>query len=83
MIDPDQVMTVREVSLYLKLATSTVYRLAQGGRLPGRKIGGAWRFSRRNLDDWLVKRTPRETVMITADSSHVDPEYDLSNSGGK
>lgn len=49
----DIVMTVKEVSIYLKLAESTVYRLAQEGQLPGRKFGGAWRFSRRTLDHWF------------------------------
>ncbi len=57
-MEPDQVLTVREVSLYLRLARSTVYRLAQNGRLPGRKVGGAWRFPRRSLDEWLVQRAP-------------------------
>jgi excisionase family DNA binding protein len=36
----DAVMTVQEVSQYLRLAESTVYKLAQEGKLPGRKIGG-------------------------------------------
>lgn len=58
MIESDQVLTVREVSHYLKLGRSTVYRLAQGGRLPGRKVGGTWRFSRRNLDEWLAQQSP-------------------------
>lgn len=49
----DDVLTVREVSTYLKIAESTVYKLAQSGKLPGRKIGGNWRFSRQALLDWL------------------------------
>ena len=54
----DTVMTVKEVSTYLKLAESTVYRLAQEGRLPGRKFGGAWRFSRKTLDNWFQQTEP-------------------------
>jgi excisionase family DNA binding protein len=50
---PDTIMTVHEVSEYLKLAESTVYKLAQEGKLPGRKIGGTWRFSRNGLDEWF------------------------------
>ena len=47
-------MTVREVSEYLQMAESTVYRLAQDGKLPGRKIGGVWRFpSREALGAWV------------------------------
>ena len=62
-MEPDQVLTVREVSHYLRLARSTVYRLAQNGRLPGRKVGGAWRFPRRGLDEWLAQRAPATTSL--------------------
>jgi excisionase family DNA binding protein len=49
----DIIMTVEEVSEYLKLAQSTIYKLLSEGKLPGRKIGGSWRFSRRALDEWI------------------------------
>ena len=48
-----QVMTVKETSEYLRLGVSTFYKLANPGKLPARKIGGSWRFSRRALEDWL------------------------------
>lgn len=51
---PDPVMTVQEVAAYLKIAESTVYRLVKEHRLPGRKVGGAWRFSRSELERWLA-----------------------------
>ena len=50
----DAVMTVNEVAKYLKLTESTIYRLARAGELPGRKVGGVWRFSREALDKWLA-----------------------------
>jgi len=50
--EPSQVMTVPEVAAYLKLARSKVSKLAQSGELPGRKVGGKWRFARR-LEEWL------------------------------
>ncbi len=49
----DAVMTVQEVSQYLRLAESTVYKLVQDGKLPGRKVGGRWRFPRESLQRWL------------------------------
>ena len=52
--ESDPVMTVSEVAAYLKIAESTVYRLVKEGRLPGRKVGGAWRFSRQELEKWLA-----------------------------
>lgn len=56
---PDHVMTVHEVSEYLRMSESTIYRLANNGKLPGRKIGGSWRFSQNELDRW-VKQPPRK-----------------------
>ncbi len=52
--EPDAILTVREACAYLKLSESTVYRLAQEGSLPGRKLGGAWRFSRKRLDEYIA-----------------------------
>lgn len=54
------ILTVHEVTEYLRLAESTVYRLAQEGEIPDRKIGGTWRFSKNGLDRWL-----RERPMVT------------------
>ncbi|MFZ0547289.1 MAG: helix-turn-helix domain-containing protein, partial [Candidatus Promineifilaceae bacterium] len=47
--ETNQIMTIREVADYLRMGESTVYRLANKGKLPGRKIGGGWRFSRKEL----------------------------------
>jgi len=58
--DQDAVLTVQEVSQYLKLAKSTVYNLAREGILPGRKVGGTWRFSRKKLDEWLEQSKQNE-----------------------
>lgn len=52
-VEPNQIMTIREVAKYLRMGESTVYRLANEGKLPGRKIGGGWRFSRTELDEWV------------------------------
>jgi excisionase family DNA binding protein len=38
------ILTIREVSKYLKINEKTAYRLASDGKLPGFKVGGAWRF---------------------------------------
>ena len=38
---------------YLKIPKSTLYRLAQQGRLPGHKVGRAWRFDQNEVDEWI------------------------------
>jgi excisionase family DNA binding protein len=59
----DTVMTIKEVSEYLRLAESTIYKLAKEGELPGRKVGGAWRFSKMRLDAWL-QEAPEESEKL-------------------
>lgn len=53
----NDLLTVEEVAIYLRKSPSTVYRLTRQGRLPGRKVGGTWRFSRRAIDAWLLQPT--------------------------
>lgn len=50
------VMTIEEVSKYLKMPKSTIYKLAQEGKLPCRKVGRAWRFYKKGLEEWLQER---------------------------
>ncbi|KEA62572.1 putative phage protein [Marinobacterium lacunae] len=52
-------MTLEELSLYLKLPKSTVYKLVQEGRIPGQKLGKQWRFGKQAIDQWLnTQQTP-------------------------
>ena len=44
------ILTIREVAEYLRIAEKTVYRLAAKGELPGFKIGGSWRFLQSEID---------------------------------
>lgn len=49
----DEIMTVREVAAYLKIKEKTAYRLASEGRIPGFKVGGSWRFRRKDIESWI------------------------------
>jgi len=47
------VLTIDELATYLKVAKSTLYKLAQAGRVPGQKVGKHWRFRKVSIDCWL------------------------------
>ena len=57
-----QNLTVDEVASWLGVTPRTVYRLVQGGRLPGFKVGGQWRFSRDILDRWVADQVTVEQL---------------------
>ncbi|MBZ6367705.1 MULTISPECIES: methylation-associated defense system helix-turn-helix domain-containing protein MAD1 [Enterobacteriaceae] len=48
-----QILTLKEVAAYLKLAEKTAYRLASERKLPGFKVGGSWRFKKDDLEKWI------------------------------
>ncbi len=54
----DSVMTIDDLSAYLKIAKSTLYKLAQEGKLPGQKVGRHWRFRKDAVDRWLDQNMP-------------------------
>jgi len=49
----EEVLTLAELSEYLKIPRSTLYRLVRKGEIPGRKVGRSWRFHRGAIDRWL------------------------------
>ena len=50
------VITIRELAAYLKMAEKTLYRLVAEGVVPGFKVGGAWRFRKGEIDKWISKQ---------------------------
>ncbi|GAA6168451.1 methylation-associated defense system helix-turn-helix domain-containing protein MAD1 [Sessilibacter corallicola] len=52
----EQILTLKEVAAYLKLAEKTAYKLAAAGKLPGFKVGGSWRFKETDIDKWIEKQ---------------------------
>lgn len=50
------VLTVRDLSNYLKVHPSTIYRLLKTRQLPAFKVGSDWRFNVEEIDHWRVER---------------------------
>lgn len=50
---PSDVMTFGEVMAYLRIPRSSLYKLAQQGKLPAQKVGRYWRFRREATERWL------------------------------
>ena len=50
---PDEILTLPEVAILLKVAEKTVYTMAQKAELPAFKVRGQWRFKRVDLDRWI------------------------------
>jgi excisionase family DNA binding protein len=62
-LNPDSagIMTIKEVADYLKVTERTIYRLAAAKQVPAFKVGGSWRFSRSEIDQWIKTQSSMPT----------------------
>lgn len=51
--DPPEVMNAKQAAQFLQIEDAVVIEMAESGKLPGRKLGAGWRFSRAALVTWL------------------------------
>jgi excisionase family DNA binding protein len=57
MVSTPRILTVSDLSDYLRVHRSTVYRLLKRGQLPGFKIGSDWRFNVEAIDQWRLRQS--------------------------
>lgn len=50
------IITIKEVAVYLKLTEKTAYRLTAEGKIPGFKVGGSWRFKMEDIKNWIEEK---------------------------
>ena len=56
----DDILTIEEVSKYLRISDRTVYDWAQKGEIPAGKIGTVWRFKKSEIERWVNARLSSE-----------------------
>ena len=49
----ESTLTIKELAKYLNVTERTIYNLLERGQLPGFKVGGAWRFKREDINNWI------------------------------
>jgi excisionase family DNA binding protein len=56
-VSSTQILTIKEVSDYLKVTERTIYRLAAAKKIPAFKVGGSWRFALVDIDRWIKQQS--------------------------
>jgi excisionase family DNA binding protein len=77
--EPPDVLTLAEAAAYLRVAEADLIDAASAHDLPGRQVGGAWRFLKSSLRDWLnspPKKTGNEALLALAGCWKDDPYLD-------
>jgi len=69
-------LTTRQLQDILHVDRTTIYRMADDGRIPAVKVGSQWRFPRRSIEGWLKTQSP---VGATVQDAPVQDTSDLRN----
>lgn len=67
-------LTTRQLQDILHVDRTTIYRMADDGRIPAVKVGNQWRFPRRSIEGWLKTQSP---VGATVQDAPVQNSSDL------
>jgi excisionase family DNA binding protein len=49
----NEFLTLPETAKFLKLSIHTIYKMAEQKRIPAFKAGACWRFSKKELIEWM------------------------------
>jgi excisionase family DNA binding protein len=49
-------MDLDELASYLRLKKQTIYNWLHESKISGIKVGGVWRFDKKEIDRWLKSR---------------------------
>ena len=53
----NRLLDVDELAKYLKLQKQTIYNWLSQRKISGIKLGGVWRFDKREIDKWLQSQS--------------------------
>lgn len=49
----EKLLTLHQLTRYLQVSESKLYRMAKKGKIPASKVGGSWRFRKSRIDKWI------------------------------
>ena len=83
----NDILTIKQLSEYLMVSEKTIYRMLEKNSLPAIRVGGQWRFRRRDIDAWIdnqVRKVEVEgdrQVLAELETSEIDlsPLIDKEN----
>ena len=70
-----EILTSEEVAEFLRVPLLTVQRQAKAGRLPGRRVGKQWRFSRTVLLEWIAAGPDRHDLELFSHKNEQEEKY--------
>ena len=65
-------LTAKELQALLQVDRSTIYRMAESGRIPAIKVGRQWRFPSEQINSWLGAENSPTASTVTPPAAPTD-----------
>ncbi|MCB0201495.1 MAG: PocR ligand-binding domain-containing protein [Caldilineae bacterium] len=72
-----ELLTTKELQDVLHVDRTTIYRMAESGRIPAVKVGNQWRFPRAQIEIWLQRNNAAPTRNLGSSANGSVPTADL------
>ena len=56
----EDILTVKELAKYFKIAEKTAYLFMSVGKVSGLKVRSAWRFRKSEIDRWITAQEQKQ-----------------------
>lgn len=76
-----KVLTFQEVSTYLRVHPSTIYRMLKKHQLPAFRVGSDWRFTVEAIDKW--RASVENGSQHPAHDNHEQQEFESQHDSSK
>ena len=55
--DEGEILTLKQVADFLKVTERTIYRRAAAKKIREFRVGGTWRFSKAEINQWIQRQS--------------------------
>jgi len=59
----EEILDVTRAAKVLGVSSKTVYNLARQGKIPATRVGREWRFTRKNIIEWVGKSSENDQLV--------------------
>jgi excisionase family DNA binding protein len=59
----EEILDVTRAAKVLGVSSRTVYALARQGKIPATRVGREWRFTRKNIIEWVGKSSENDQLV--------------------
>lgn len=78
-----EMLTAKDVQDLLQVDRSTVYRMAEAGRLPAIKVGKQWRFPAVQFEEWMATQMGQPLPALASGASSLHSLTAVQKNGNK